>query len=99
MKTTTRDAEQMNDLRNFAAAALAAAACAPEAFRFGRNKVFIAALDLPRAVHDRLVEAHRAGLMRLCRADLVIAMDPKMVEASEVRYLNAEFHLVDLEAA
>jgi hypothetical protein len=41
-----------------------------------------------------LVEAHRAGLVRLTRADLVIAMDPTEVKRSETKYLSAEFHFI-----
>jgi hypothetical protein len=35
--------------------------------------------------------------LRLCRADLTPAMAPDLVSASEVSYLNAVFHFVDLE--
>lgn len=45
-----------------------------------------------------LVEAHRAGLLRLARADLVAAMDPREVAASETRYGNfATFHFVEVD--
>lgn len=75
--------------------------------RFGRNKVFIAPIWERARVRFRslsetefktkLVDAHRAGLLRLCRADLTPAMSREMVVASEVSYLNAVFHFVDLE--
>lgn len=42
----------------------------------------------------RLVEAHRASLLSLSRCDLVEAASPADVEASEIRYLSAEWHLV-----
>ncbi len=45
----------------------------------------------------KLVEAHRSGLLRLSRADLTPAMAPEVVADSEVPYLNAVFHFVDLE--
>jgi hypothetical protein len=41
-----------------------------------------------------LVAAHQAGLLRMCRADLVGAMDAKMVAASEVVFHSCEFHFV-----
>ena len=46
------------------------------------------------AFKSRLVEAHRADLLTLVRADLVEAMDPQDVAASEARYLNATFHFI-----
>ena len=71
--------------------------------RFGPRKVFIAAawrrLKLPGLDETnykaKLIEAHRAGLLVLHRADLVGAMDPKLVAASEVQYLNATFHFIE----
>jgi hypothetical protein len=77
--------------------------------RFGRHKVFIAPIwERARSVvpfcrmsesefKARLVEAHRAGLLRLSRADLTPAMAPELVAASEAPYLNGVFHFVDLE--
>lgn len=79
--------------------------------RFGRHKVFIAPLwararteaTLGRLSETefkaKLVDAHRAGLLRLSRADLTPAMAPEIVAASEVPYLNAVFHFVDLEGS
>lgn len=46
----------------------------------------------------RLVEAHRAGLLHLARADLVAAMDPELVARSETHYLNATFHFIVTDA-
>lgn len=77
--------------------------------RFGRFKVFIAPIwQRMRAASslepmsegdfkEKLVAAHRAGFLRLTRADLTPAMAPQLVAASEVPYLNAVFHFVDLE--
>jgi hypothetical protein len=77
--------------------------------RFGRHKVFIAPIwnrvrtrSVFRSMNEdefkaKLVDAHRAGLLRLSRADLTPAMARDVVEASEVSYLNAVFHFVDLE--
>lgn len=76
--------------------------------RYGDERVFIAAVWRaaqagPTALHDplpefkaRLVEANRAGLMRLHRADLVGAMDQQLVRESETRHLNATFHFVEI---
>jgi hypothetical protein len=73
---------------------------------FGERKVFIAAawhqlrrrpgyasltLDDFKA---RLVRAHRAGELVLARADLVAAMDPGLVAASETLADSATFHFV-----
>lgn len=79
--------------------------------RFGRHKVFIAPLWARARTEAtlgglsetefkaKLVDAHRAGLLRLSRADLTPAMTPEIVAASEVPYLNAVFHFVDLEGS
>jgi hypothetical protein len=76
--------------------------------RFGPNKVFIgqvwrqletqpAFLQMNLAAFkSRLVEANRAGLVSLSRADLVEAMNPHDVATSETRHLNAVFHFVTL---
>ena len=76
---------------------------------FGDAKVFIshvwrALRDDPafRGVDDatfkdRLVEAHRARLLELGRADLVEAMDPADVRESATPYLNAVYHFVRTE--
>ena len=74
--------------------------------RFGDRKVFVSAawralaLD-PRwaalSLDDfktRLVAAHRAGELQLARADLVAAMDPALVAASEIAVDGASFHFV-----
>ncbi len=93
------------DLARFARDVLhAAARC--ETGWFGDGRVFIShvwpayrdrfgdgAGDMGR-FKSRLVEAHRADLLTLAGADLVEAMDPQDVAASETRYLNASFHFV-----
>ena len=80
-----------------------AAAASPTGW-FGDDKVFIS--HVHRQMGDgpsldsfkrRLVEANTAGLVQLARADLVAAMDPADVSASEVTYLTAEFHFVRVE--
>jgi hypothetical protein len=43
---------------------------------------------------DVLVAAHPRGDLTLTRADLVAAMDPKDVAASETRHLNATYHFI-----
>jgi hypothetical protein len=93
------------DLAAFANTVLAVARDCPTG-RFGGNKVFIshvwqrlagepsfAALG-PDAFKRQLVEAHRADLLTLSRADLVSVMDPEDVRQSETHYLNATFHFV-----
>jgi hypothetical protein len=84
-----------------------AAARASKTGRFGSNKVFIShvlrqlaaegyAVGDAEAVKARLVAAHRAGLLSLARADLVEAMAPGDVDASETRHGSATFHFVRL---
>jgi hypothetical protein len=95
-------------LTTFAGAVKAAARACPTG-RFGDNKVFISHV-WKRLANDprfaplgltgfkaRLVEAHRADLLTLSRADLVQLMDPADVSESETPYLNAAFHFVLLE--
>ena len=87
------------------AARVRAAARASKTGRFGDDKVFIshvlrqltdegASVNDAEKFKDRLVSVHRRELLSLSRADLVEAMDPKDVAASETRYLNATFHFV-----
>jgi hypothetical protein len=47
----------------------------------------------------RLVAAHRAGELVLARADLVAAMDPALVAASEITTDGASFHFIVKEPA
>ncbi|HVK70412.1 MAG TPA: hypothetical protein VM694_38430 [Polyangium sp.] len=46
------------------------------------------------AFKARLLEAHRARLLSLARCDLVEAATAADVEASEIRYLSAEWHVL-----
>lgn len=85
-----------------------AAARAPGTTRFGSGKAFIGAVwqrlstdpelgGLGEAGFKRLlVEAHQRGELTLSRADLVSAMDPKELEASETRHLNATYHFIQI---
>lgn len=85
-----------------------ALADASRAGRFGDERVFIASVwnaaqAGPAALHGslpafkaRLVEANRAGLLRLHRADLVGAMDEHLVRESETRHINATFHFIEI---
>lgn len=62
---------------------------------FGDRKVFLAALP-----HDKeaLWQAHTMGLLTLARADLVAAMDPALVSASQYspsRGVEYHFLVVD----
>src|SRR5262249_23068642 len=82
------------------------AAAEPTVARFGDRKVFVSSLweQLRRdprwaalSLDDlkaRLVAAHRAGRLVLARADLVAAMDPELVAASETTADGASFHFV-----
>ena len=93
------------DLDRFAEQVNLAAARAEEG-RFGDDRVFIAAvwreLDSELSLDEfkrHLIEANRTGLVRLTRADLIPAMDPEQVSASETHYLNATFHFVEARGA
>jgi hypothetical protein len=80
----------------------------PSAKHYGPDKVFIASVwdnlrnDTELSELDEsafktlLVEAHRRGALTLSRADLVAAMDPVLVAASETQHLNATFHFIDV---
>jgi hypothetical protein len=73
---------------------------------FGDRKVFIASVwdELKRqpayatltldAFKQQLVRAHRDGELVLARADLVAAMDPALVAASETTTDGASFHFI-----
>jgi hypothetical protein len=97
-------AEQAGTLGSFAKEVHAIAASTADG-RFGTNKMFIARLwdhwpgDRPPLEQFKrmLVEAHRADLLTLSRADLISAMDPGDVARSETRYETAEFHFVLIE--
>jgi len=74
--------------------------------RYGKEKVFVSALwqhlardhRVPELSLDHfkrwLVAANRDQLLDLARADLVDAMDPNLVEQSEIEDLGATFHFV-----
>ncbi len=96
------------DLPVFARRVLEAARTSPTGW-FGDDEVFIAhvwrALADDRAIRDlgferfkeHLIEAHRARLVELGRADLIEAMDPVDVRESATPYLNAVYHFVRTE--
>jgi hypothetical protein len=89
-----------------AVAKIAGATHAPSARPYGPNKVFIASVWESLASDPELcalgeqgfkalvVKAHRRGLLDLSRADLVAAMDPRDVAASETRHRNATYHFI-----
>lgn len=94
-------------LADFARDAIAAARQAPASARFPQEphatKVFLVgvwrALDRPGDLETfkaRAVEAHRAGLLTLSRADLVEAMPARDVRESEARYLGEQYHFLRL---
>jgi hypothetical protein len=76
--------------------------------RFGTRKVFLSAVWaalrptdwLTAAMWPRqLFNAHRLGLIRLARADLVAAMPAAAVAASQIRVNDCEYHfIIDPEA-
>jgi hypothetical protein len=78
---------------------------------FGDRKVFVSAVWSALRVNprwgalaldgfkQRLVAAHRAGALVLARADLVAAMDPELVAASEIVTDGASFHFLVQEPA
>ncbi|MCC6999391.1 MAG: hypothetical protein IT370_32575 [Deltaproteobacteria bacterium] len=88
-------------LQAFATATLETAR-ATRTGRFGDDLVFVShvhrALPEPRPALDafksRVLEAHRAGLLQLTRADLQGAMAAEDVASSEIRHLGATFHLL-----
>lgn len=85
-----------------------AAARSPNTRRFGDGKAFIASVwqqlssdpDVRKigeaGFKQLLVEAHQRGELTLSRADLVSAMDPNDVAASETRHLNATYHFIQI---
>ena len=78
----------------------------PRSGRFGPDKVFIS--EVWRVVSrdprigaytieqfkNWLVAAQRDGVLQLARADLVGAMDPRLVRESEIQSLGSTFHFV-----
>jgi hypothetical protein len=95
---------------DFAADVLGAAARVVDG-RFGDRKVFVSAVwdELRRdprwaelalaGFKGRLLAAYRAGELVLARADLVAAMDPALVAASEIAADGASFHFIVKEPA
>lgn len=96
------------DLEMFANTVKSAARTCPSG-RFAGYKVFINHVwnqlrDEPRffalgldGFKAKLVEANRANLLTLSRADLVQLMDPADVRESETTYLTATFHFILIE--
>ncbi len=97
------------DLSAFAGTVKRIARDVPPAGRFGTNKAFIAAVWRDSQAEDgfpqmsldafkvALADASREGLIRLERADLVQAMDPKLVAESETIRAGGESHFVLIE--
>lgn len=84
-----RDPEEDERLQDFAKAVQEFLSRIPadSPYRFGRYKVFLAAFPDLSSKHFRslLVRAHQAGYLQLSRADLIPAMDQRMVARSEIR--------------
>jgi len=106
--TGATNANCVASLDSFASTTLAAAR-SNSTGRFGTNKVFIshvwnslrrdpehADLPLPK-FKQRLLDAHRQGLLELSRADLVERMPPDDLARSETNYFDATFHFVCLK--
>lgn len=95
MTTNTPDA-----LRHLAVQILADAA-APGCVRFGERKIFLSTIpgiDLgDAACRAQLDELRRSGLLRFARADLVAAMDPALVAASEWQLDGASYNFLVVE--
>lgn len=83
-------------LRLSAERLLGTARCAHRDYRFGDRKVFLAAIvDVTDADAMAIVDdCRRAGLLTFARADLVAAMDPELVEASEWRLDGTTYHFL-----
>jgi hypothetical protein len=104
-----RNASEPFDLPAFAATVRTIAGNSPPEARFYDNKVFIEPLwkltqrepSFPRMslldFKRHLLDANSRHLLHLSRADLVQAMEPRLVAESEIAYLNATFHFVLLE--
>lgn len=75
---------------------LGTARCAHRDYWFGDRKVFLAAIaDVTNCeTMAMLNDCRRAGLLTFARADLVAAMDPELVEASEWRLDGTTYHFV-----
>jgi hypothetical protein len=105
------DAEDAEERLLSIASKVRRAANGPGVRSFGPNKIFIASVWEVLATDAEvaslgeggfkalLAEAHRRGLLVLSRADLVAAMDPRLVMASEIRHQNATYHFVQRGAS
>jgi hypothetical protein len=99
--------EERSDADDTFATKVLAAALSNRARRYGPTKAFIGSVwellksdaEIARlgeaGFKDRLVEAHRRGALNLSRADLVAAMDPADVRASETNHLGATYHFIN----
>lgn len=93
------------ELENFANTAIAAAKDTKEG-RFGEYKVFISHVwqtwqtqqpESPLTLEvfkQRLLEASRQDRIKLSRADLAYSLDAEDIAASEMVYLQSEFHFI-----
>lgn len=74
-----------------------------KAGKFSEHKAFIHAvwavggfgMNLPQ-FKAALLQAHRDGLVRLCRLDLVEAANINDVRMSRIEYMGAEFNLIKI---
>ena len=96
--TITLAGQQLSlDAARLVAAGLVADASA-YGVRFGDHKVFLGTIPClsmsDPACRAWLDDLRRAGLCTFARADLVAAMDPELVEASEWRLDGATYHFL-----
>jgi|GEM_PF-4736930 len=102
-----RPAHEVPSLRDFARQVLEAARALEPNSRavFGDDKAFVSHVYRAMAAETRgtleefkarLMEANRAHLLNLSRADMVELMDRTDVQESEIRYLGATFHFIGL---
>ena len=94
MTSTSRADQLLADRINADARALLGTPAA-----FGPRKVFLSEVLGPVAAQDMadVERLRRAGLVMCARADLVSAMDPALVAASEWRLDGATFHFLVVE--
>lgn len=89
------------ELQSFASQVNAVASQMPAAGRFGESKAFIFSVWALGRFEETLAEfkaslivASKAGLVELCRADMVEAMDAGQVRRSEIEHLGATYNFV-----
>lgn len=110
LRTWADDGPSSNPNKEFISGVLHAARH-PNTQTFGTEKAFVASVYqsfcelYPNAgvtwkeFGRRLLDGHMKGELRLTRADLVTAMDPRLVASSELTHETATYHFIDLSYA